>query len=383
MPRASLIKANGYSILELVVVLAGLSLLTSLAATRIQTELANLEMDEGLVHLNSLGLECLEMLREDEAWAKSTPPKPASLDTSLLNTIGYKKNINHDNCIFLQIDPIEKNKSNLPTLGFGIFNNKLTKFGVIGEESPLSTEAAALCKRWAGDKCVSKSFDKYFYHMYKVFHKRFDCENKFAKGLKTNPPPPGNTLDRWDGTKSQGCARKSPEQNTTDSYNNPTCTYNACTKKAYVLEGRFVGYKESDLSSAQNTACSNSIIEYINSSEGMSKVLTDLENCPGKTIYICNFMQHSDIDSYKACRIDKAIEKCKLNLEEIRLQSPNGAHRVEGEGLPPCGQKVWVCNKTIYETLPKYRLTECFTRPSQLELQHRAKLAISPTRPVI
>ena len=195
---------------------------------------------------------------------------------------------------------------------------------------------------------IKTKVQQIFYYMHDVFHKRFTCEDKFAKDIKAVPNPPGNTLKRWDATKSQDCTRKTPEQNINTSYKSSACTSSyACTIKAYVLNGNFVGYTQCDLKSEQSTACSNSISKYIQSYGGGSEVKKDLENCDGKTIYLCNSMQYDDFDSYKACEIDQAITKCKLNLEKIRQERSGGPHTVQGDGLPPCGQEVWVCNNTI------------------------------------
>ena len=125
--------------------------------------------------------------------------------------------------------------------------------------------------------------------------------------------------------------------------------------KKKIKGGKIVGYSDSDYNQAQTLECSNSISTYINSNSynGGAETKTDLTGCTG-TKYICNYNEHSEA-SYENCKIEDAISACKRDLEDKRL-TETGPITVSGAGLPPCGQKYWVCNsnKVIHETLESY-----------------------------
>ena len=197
--------------------------------------------------------------------------------------------------------------------------------------------------------------------MHNVSNRRDTCELTFRNNLRTTPNPPSKTHNRWDISKSEGCNDITPKKNS-ESWTTTKCTTTGgCAKPAYVLDGKFVGYENSDYTQAQSLACSNSISTYINSDSytGGAEEKTDLTDCTG-TKYICDYSEH-DENSYKSCKIQDAVSKCRLNLEYIRNNKTGGPYTVGAvenledpsggalKGLPPCGQTVCVTNKVITE----------------------------------
>ena len=120
----------GFSLIELICVLSGITLLTSIAVTTIQNSFREFEMYETQAHLNSAANDCLRALSNLKA-----PEKPNSknlaldnqsskpdttkntdypylidaIDDRLLRKNGYKINSDFNNCFYFQIDPIDTN----------------------------------------------------------------------------------------------------------------------------------------------------------------------------------------------------------------------------------------------------------------------------------
>lgn len=376
----------GFSLIELICVLSGITLLTAIAATTIQNSFREFEMDETQAHLNSAANDCLRALSNLKA-----PEKPNSknlaldnrsskpdtqknidypylidaIDDRLLEKNRYKINSNFNNCFYFQIDPIDANSKEYPSLGFGIYSGKVTKFGISPSNKDY-TQARDACERWAGEKCVeaaTQSYDKFYTHMTRYKYNREVCELRFRKRLTKRPQ--SKTAKRWDATGDQDCNNEQPVQNSDTNYKN-TCSTQKCNKKAYIFDGKFTGYSKSSQSEAQSTACSVNVAKYINQEikingstyDGYAIANVDIPNCT-KPISICAGKQYSDPEGYdyKECEIELNVSRCKVDLEERRKDDSRGnGEYIVGEGklsgLPPCGQKVWIKNKVIYDKNP-------------------------------
>ena len=371
---SAIFNEQGYSLIEIIVVVAVLAGLTSIATTAIQNTALDFENDEIQAHLASVGNECLGAMGKaisTKAYGdRSLNPKEKqgtdnginAINEALLVKNGYEINSSHTHCPYLQIDPIDADSTTKPSIGFGIFNGKLTKYGIHADDN---SDARSACERWAGDKCVDSTADSYnnfFKYMHNVSNIRDTCELTFRNNLTTTPNPPSKTHNRWDISKSEGCNDITPKKNS-EAWSKTECTTSSgCAKPAYVLDGKFVGYRNSDYTQAQTLACSNSISTYINSDSytGGAEEKTDLASCTG-TKYICDYSEHNE-ESYKICKIQDAVSKCRINLEYIRNNKTNGTYVVgknehqenpsgsDLKGLPPCGQTVCLTDKVINES---------------------------------
>ena len=379
---------GGFSLLEMIVVLAGITLLTSIASTTFQGINNDQAIDDITSDLNYAASECLRAMRElpppkqadsTDAYKKEVKKQLAlnndrndinnslninapflidAIDEKKLENMGYEFDNNHTTCIYAMIKPINTSSKGLPSLGFGILNNRVTKFGISKKEDK---DARNACERWAKSLCVDnkqQSFSKFFNHMWSVNFSKEVCELDFKNSVRDSVGIA--ELKRWDpgdSTKGdQACRNSQPEGNNSSGYKQK-CTISRCNKVAYALDQTFIGYSESDLDQAKTVACSTAIKEYIEgeSYNGGSEIKEDLDSCD-ETIYICDGKAVEE-DSYDICRINKMVEDCKLDLERIRTEESDGPHTVGNgagpngknlEGLPPCGQEVWVYDKVIH-----------------------------------
>ena len=385
--NTEILATSGFTILELITVLAIFTTLSAIASRSLQNTFDDLENDEVQAHLNSAGTDCLKALsnlksptkydsknitldhqgsRLDKTKNIDFPYLVNSIDDQLLAKNGYKINTYYKSCTYFQIDPIDSNSNTHPSIGFGIHNNKLTKFGISASDDQKKVARDA-CERWAGEKCVEQqkeSYDKFFIYMSNTKYRREMCELNFRKKIAAEPSI--DKWKRWDASTDQACDNANPVPNSNEQYLQ-SCRWNKCNKTAYVHDGKFVGYTEESKKLAQSTACSTNIARYINQEieigggmyDGGTIEKIDIPNC-SKPVSICDGKQFNDptSDTFKACDIELNVSRCKLDLEERRKKKPpvKGEYIVgkdEGlSGLPPCGQKVWIENNVVYEENP-------------------------------
>ena len=380
----------GFTLLELITVLAALGTLTAIAAGSFQNIFEDLENDEVQAHLNSAGNDCLKALgnlksptkydsknitldhlssNPDKTKNKDFPYLIDSIDDNLLAKNGYKINSNFKSCAYFQIDPIDSNSNTHPSIGFGIHNNKLTKFG-ISADSDQKKSARNACERWAGDKCVEQekeSYDKFFIYMNNTKYRREMCELNFRKKIAAEPNI--GKWKRWDASTDQACNNTNPVPNSNEQYRQ-SCKWNKCNKTAYVHDGKFVGYTEQSKKDAQSTACSSNVARYINQEmkidgstyDGNAVEGVNIPSCTSP-VNICRGSQINDPDDFKECEIDEQVAACKIHLNLIRkgeikpIKNGDGSSTVgkgagaggsDLRGLPPCGQNVWIKDEVVH-----------------------------------
>ena len=374
----------GFSLIELICVLSGITLLTSIAATTIQNNFVEFENEETQAHLNSAANECLKALgnlkspekynsknltlehrsdKPDRTKNIDYPYLVDAIDDKLLEKNGFKINKIHNNCSYFQIDPLDSKSNRHPSIGFGIHSGKVTKFG-ISPKTKTSTQARDACERWAGEKCVNtgaQSYDKFFRHMTNYKYEREMCELRFRKQLTETPS--SKTANRWNAQEDQNCRNKRPVHNGIIDYKK-NCSPKKCNKTAYIYDGKFTGYTKSSQDDAQSTACSANVARYINQEieigggkyDGGAIEKIDIPNC-SKPVSICRGSQITNSDDFKECQIDLQVARCKVDLEKIRTNKSGGPHTVgqgagtgktDLSGLPPCGQDVWIKDKVVY-----------------------------------
>ena len=335
---------KGYSIIELVVVLAGILLLTSLTATRFNSYFKNLELDETFALVNEIAAQCLNDLGNNS----SKNSTAATYDVGLLDKNFFEISGSHSNCHFFEVKPKTGAVENDLRFGFGIYRGRLTKFAISNSDS-MDTD----CERWAGNRyCIKNAsststsgFDKYIDHMEKVRKAHIDCESTFETKLASE-----SQFNRWDIAAESKCPLDAKENSDT-SYKTSTCTSSGCTKKAYIFDQKFVGYSESDLTASISAACATSLTTYLDglSETGGPEIKSNLANCGTKNFYICNRQSQATETEWKACKIQREITNCEIELNQAR-EGGNGEFTVTGKGLPPCGRTYYICNNAVYES---------------------------------
>ena len=266
----------------------------------------------------------------------------------MLKKTFFQINGGRKNCHYFELKPKTAGGENDLRFGFGIYKGRVTKFAISNADS-MDTD----CERWAGSRyCIknassttSSGYNTYFDHMEAVRKARITCETAF-KGKLTSE----TEYDRWDNAAESTCPLDAKENSDT-SYKTTTCTTSGCTKKAYIFDGKFVGYSQSDYTASTSAACATSLDTYLSglSETAAPETKSDVPNCGGKTFYICNRQSQANETEWKACKIKQEVTACELSLSEL-WEGNDQIIDVPGQGLPPCGKKYYRCDNAIYDS---------------------------------
>lgn len=216
--------------LELIVVLAGLGILSSLAIPNFLALLDANKVDEIKALLNSAAANCLQKSRSE------TDPiiDDEIISDGIIEKIGYK--IDQDNsilnsngdpkCSMLWLEPSngDKNESVRYNIGFSLSNGNLDKLA--------STEVAEKkpdCIKWAGKCKFSKSAKILEEYKEKVRAAQQACDLEFQTWKEQNNMNPSK-FKQWDSSKGPDTCPKSPpeDENDTSYQNTSSCTTAGC-----------------------------------------------------------------------------------------------------------------------------------------------------------
>ena len=142
---------SGFSLLELIVVLAGLGILSSLAIPNYVRLLDFNNIDEAKSLLNTAAADCLQKSRLNDTDSRELIDDEIISDKRL-NTIGFKVDSENeaDKCSYFLLQPTNDEDSIRYPIGFSVSEGKLTKFA-----EPTSSDKGSIssCENWAGVNC--------------------------------------------------------------------------------------------------------------------------------------------------------------------------------------------------------------------------------------
>ena len=217
---------KGFTLLELIVVLAGLGILSSLALPAFIKLLDSNKVDEIKALLNSAAADCLQNSRSD------TDPivDDEIISDGIIEKIGYKIDrdnsiLNSDNipkCSMLWLKPTngEENDSVRYNIGFSLSNGSLDKLA--------STEVAEKkpdCIKWAGKCKFSKAAKILEEYKEKIREAQAACALSFTNWKDKGKMNPAK-FKRWDSSEGPETCPKSPPAGADDTYNPQTSTCN-------------------------------------------------------------------------------------------------------------------------------------------------------------
>ena len=314
-------KENGFSLVEIVVVLSILSTLSAITIPNILRTIKLNRLDEAKILMDSYAAECLNEYRLGSDLSNVSP---ISYSEKKINNLGLKKT-NGSNCAKFSIEP-------------SISDNLLYQFDFrIGSDSgnivktatPASNESSKKsCELWAGDLCTSNQASKTAWdNIFNLEKSKTTCDTNFFNWKKTLPSGSYNT---WDND------------------------LNSCTKKMWVHKNYIADSETKYLSIKANEECLEAKKPFSNHT-GEQYIAA----CQ-KTFY---FYKGIDMGS-NAFMQKKLIEEdeanCMVNREEKRLSSSNGKYIGE-ESSGKCGDYFWICNKRILTSLDQWKESNCYT----------------------
>ena len=383
---------KGFSLLELVAVVVVLGILGSVTVPRIGNMIAAAQTDEAKALLNVAAAECLQKSRissEDKDQIDET-----IISDTRLNTIGFQidKANNSDGCSYFEIIPTDENDNIRFPLGFSVSNGDLSKFA-----TPTSTDRGSInsCQRWAGINCKEgEGLKTLIDWKNSIEAAKNTCENQYSGWLTENNTQPRQFV-RWNPNADKGCPSKPPANGSTSYMSDPTCTPNGCNRTVYGLDGKFVGYTETDydraLEEKYGKACKEWVAQlkssgytndpptqpaelrecggqkfwFYNGVDVGSKKEFDARLCsdnldkekgnPGRrtvagcgnqVYYFCNNKVLDSEKDYKEC-------SCDVDRYEAAQRGINGAFTTTETGATGCGN-FWICNREIIDSEATY-----------------------------
>jgi len=396
---------SGFTLLELIVVLAGLGILSGLAIPNYMKYLDYAKVDEAKSLLNSIAADCLQGLRRTSGQNLSEPINKNVLSYSRLRNTGYvfkdgtSRSIDEDflpNCrsVFITAAVEDDRLERFPDLGFTLSNTGiLTKIAVnSGSETKYPAES------WAGKNTTNET-DLIEWNKLNesIETAKKSCLNNFNSFIKASGT--GRTKE-WDPLKTSKCTDKPPK------FEDPeTCTSAACTKDVWYIDGEICGYsdeafrqcqrdkisaacqKEKDKKASENhntetiegdllPNCDEPVWfiegEDVGSAESWKRLMCEknkndfkmtytnngepIEYCGPSPIYICGGEEFLGSDAkafYDTCRANNKDSICRGLLDEDALKkesggpytSPTPTDMTDPVGKD-CNTKYWYCKKS-------------------------------------
>ena len=263
---------NGFTLIELIVVLAGLGILSSLAIPNVLKYLDYAKVDEAKALLNSAAAECLQGLRNDpnilsrplfDAKDKNKKPLPDILSEKRLQATGYKFDASNTcgmtTIMAISADPTAKiYPPNYPGLTFAISRDGILQKYASADGNDTETAATS----WAGSN-VDKGSDLKKWQEYDalIATKKAECKDNLKKWLSNNSNR-GRYDRAWNESATSECPSGPPKEE------KATCTWNGCNQTIYAYKGIIVSTgntkealeKYDDYVATQQTAdCANAL----------------------------------------------------------------------------------------------------------------------------
>ena len=253
-------KLTGFTLLELIAVLAGLGILSSLAIPNVIKYLDYARIDEAKALLNSAAADCLQGLRRGGSDRLNQEVDPNLLSNDRLENTGYKfqDTSTTNKCGNTLITAIsESDQERMPTHGFTITDEgKLTKLAV-----DTGSDTAFAAKSWAGINVTeAEGVKELMDYNQAILDAKAACVEAFNSWLTNTGDGRSFT---WNESANSGCPTKPPKAVSA------TCTTNGCTKPIYALDNKIVGNTEeaydAGFKAKYDALCAQEVIDKRNS----------------------------------------------------------------------------------------------------------------------
>ena len=194
---------RGFTLIELVIVIAGLAALGSFTFPNILASLKLNKIEEAKAIMNGYAADCLGKFRISTDPVKFIEEStPDDLDETKLETLGYQIDGKKNKCAHLGIKPLNKEEKGLYAFDFRMSSEgKVLKTAT----SPDNLRFLNSCKSWAGKNCgMSAAQLAEFNRLAKIAKAKSQCLKRYSKWLTAKKT--GEYVSWNDDKKS--CTRK-------------------------------------------------------------------------------------------------------------------------------------------------------------------------------
>ena len=344
--KSNVYKNDGYSLMELVVVVAGLAILSSLTIPNILGRVKLNKVEEAKALMNSFALDCLGKYRISTDPANFTKnATPDELDNVRLSTLQYQIDGDKNKCSHVAIKPLNENEKDLFAFDFRMSTDGLILKTAIPSDNPQFLNS---CRSWAGKNCgLSDAQIAEFNRLDALAKAKAKCDSDFSAWLNN-----GNTgrYFAWDTEKED------------------------CVREVFGYKGRQYNSYEAVLA-AEKAEMGE---ECVNWRENLVTSNHISPNGNPETIAACNGQEwwfHSGEKPFTSqIAWNEFDNKAKIQAcEQNREDAKNGGHKGEylhiPDGPSPCGTVTYFCNTKQYTTLDDYKTSSCFSPPKPPPVQ--------------
>ncbi len=332
-------KNRGFTLVELIVVVAGLAALASFSIPNVLKRIKQNRVEETKAIMNGYAADCLIKFRETNDTVNFIEnAAPDQLDNTKLATLGYVIDGNKNKCTHLEITPLNQNEEDLFAFGF-----RMTGEGLVLKIASPSNNPRFLssCEGWAGQNCgLSAAQQAEFERLAALAKAKSECYSKYNKWLS-------------DGSSGE---------NVSWDIDNETCT-----KKVFAFEGIPVNSLEAveaALKAKYGRACADWRVTKKNSNIVDSNPQTLDPECGGVDYWFHSGLEFTTQVAWTAYDNQLKEQACIKDRSDALSGGINGKYTYgPTPGPDPCGKVVWLCNNEEYASESGYLSSACGTPP--------------------
>ena len=332
------INNKGFTLTELVVVVSGLAILSSLAIPNVLNRIKLNRVEEVKALMNGYASDCLGKYRVYDgnnvaAYLEET--SPYGLDNMRLSSLGYA--IQKGSCNHVALAP-SNNDDDLYALDFRITD------GLVLKTATPSNNAAFLnsCRNWAGINCgLSAEQQAEFERLALLAKQKSACQNDYTSWLNE-----GGTGERTIGPHQE------PDP---------------CGKTVWAFEGRPVSSAE-EVERQEIAKYGRQCLDWRTTTRGNPNYISPEI---GETIPACrgiNYWFHSGKEFTSKSdwiKEDNTVKSLACIDDRNNAKKNKTGQYTYGPspGPDPCGVTVWLCQGIVYTSRTDYLTTSCGTPP--------------------
>jgi len=329
---------NGFTLMELVVVVAGLAILSSLSIPNILGRIKLNRVEEAKALMNSFALDCLGKYRistdSSDFIENATPDE---LDNVRLSTLQYQIDGDKNKCSHVAIKPLNDNEKDLFAFDFRMSSDGRILKTAIPSDNPQFLNS---CRSWAGKNCgLSDAQVAEFARLALLAKAKASCDSEYNAWLS-------------DGNSGEYVAWNKTDEN--------------CTRPVFAFEGKPVNSLEAvnqALKDKYGRKCMDWQQTKKNSISPNGNPETKNPECGGVKYWFHTGNIFTTQAAWTAH--DNLIKEqaCIKNRAKALSGKVKGQYTYTPSGPPPCGKVSWLCNGKEYETLEAYKTTTCGAPP--------------------